>query len=832
LSKEANFGGRKCSGRGQKLNGVRAKIVFALGVGSSVVAVQLARHNFKTATVYAATAKAGTDWPTYNGQAAGDHYSALSQINRTNVSQLKEAWRFDTGEVGGLQTNPLVIGRMMYLYSPSQKILALNAATGKVIWTFNAGVPGQQPNRGMCYWTDGKESRLLASVMDHLYALDPLTGRVISSFGEHGAVDLRKDLGEADYTKTFAVMTTPGVLYKDLIITGFRTSETQPAPRGDIRAYDVRTGKLRWSFHTIPHPGEPGYETWPKDGWKVTGSANNWTGMSVDEKRGIVYVPTGSAVTDFYGADRVGDDLFANTLLALDANTGRLIWHFQGVHHDIWDRDFPSPPALVTVKQNDRRIDAVAQTTKHGFLFLFDRTTGKPLFPIQERPFPASDVPGEVSSPTQPIPLMPAPYARQRLTAEMLTQRTPEAHAWALEQFKNFRSDGLFVPFAIDKQTIILPGFDGGAEWGGSAVDPRSGVIYINSNDVAWTGGLTLNRRGRSPGETTYLSQCSACHGTERGGSPPAFPSLVDIQKTLSDAEITSVVRQGKGRMPSSPNIDDANLRELLIFLHTKPDIAGGSMQPGSSASVPIAGNRNEKIGAALYDKNCAICHSEDLLGGPSNYPGLVGVRGRLGDAQILNDIHDGKGRMPAFPKLNESDTSAILRFLGGAFPQEETSSKKEGGSTFAASEGIAKYRFTGYRKFLDPDGYPAIVPPWGTLNAIDLNSGKYLWKVPLGEYPELAAKGMKNTGTENYGGPIVTAGGLVIIGATIYDRKIRAYTSDTGRLLWTADLPFAGVATPATYMVDGKQYIVIATSGQRDPKGPQGGAYIAFALP
>jgi quinoprotein glucose dehydrogenase len=358
---------------------------------------------------YAATTKAGTDWPTYGGQAAGDHYSTLSQINRNNVRQLKEAWRFDTGEVGGLQTNPLVIGRMMYLYSPSQKILALNAATGKVIWTFNAGVPGQQPNRGICYWTDGKESRLLASVMDHLYALDPLTGKVISTFGEHGAVDLRKGLDEADYTKTFAVMTTPGVLYKDLIITGFRTSETQPAPRGDIRAYDVRTGKLRWSFHTIPHPGEPGYETCPKDAWKVTGSANNWTGMSVDEKRGIVYAPTGSAVTDFYGADRVGDDLFANTLLALDANTGRLIWHFQGVHHDIWDRDFPSPPALVTVIQNNRRIDAVAQATKQGFLFLFDRTTGKPLFPIEERPFPASDIPGEVSSPTQPIPLMPAP---------------------------------------------------------------------------------------------------------------------------------------------------------------------------------------------------------------------------------------------------------------------------------------------------------------------------------------------------------------------------------------------------------------------------------------
>ena len=816
---------------GQKLYSAATKAAaFAIVLGSSVAAFQVARHDSGTTTVHAATASTMADWPAYGGQVAGDHYSALSQINRTNVQQLKVAWKFDTGEVGGLQTNPLVIGRMMYLYSPSQKILALDAATGKTIWTFDTGIPGQQPNRGMCYWTDRKENRLLASVMDHLYALDPLTGKPIPGFGENGAIDLRRNLDETDYTSIFAVMTTPGVLYKDLIITGFRAPETQPAARGDIRAYDVRTGKLRWSFHTIPHPGEPGYETWPKDAWKITGSANNWTGMAVDEKRGIVYIPTGSAVTDFYGADRVGNDLYANTLLALDANTGRLIWHFQGVHHDIWDRDFPSPPALVTVKQNGRLVDAVAQTTKHGYLFLFDRVTGKSLFPIEERPFPASDVPGEVSSATQPIPVMPAPYARQRLTADMLTQRTPEAHAWAVEQFRTFRSDGLFIPFSLDKQTVILPGFDGGAEWGGSAIDPHSGVIYINSNDIAWTGGLTLNNRGGSPGETTYINQCSACHGSNRKGSPPAFPSLVNIQKTISDAEITNVIRQGKGRMPSFPNIDDGHLHELLDFLHTN----NISDDPGarSDPPAPVAGNRNEKTGAELYDKKCAICHGADLSGAPPNYPGLVGVRSRLGDAQVLNTIHNGKGRMPAFPNLSDDETAAILRFLGASALTEEPSSKKEASSPSAPPSDTAKYRFTGYRKFLDPDGYPAIVPPWGTLNAIDLNTGKYLWKVPLGEYPELVAKGMKDTGSENYGGPIVTAGGLVIIGATIYDRKIRAYNSETGSLLWEANLPFAGVATPATYMVDGKQYIVIATSGQRDPKGPQGAAYIAFALP
>jgi glucose dehydrogenase len=769
------------------------------------------------------------DWSTYNGGVTGDHYSPLTQINRRNVGNLKRAWIYDTGERGGLEVNPLVIGRTMYVYTPLQKIVALDAASGKVLWTFNSGITTQMPIRGMSYWTDGKDSRLLASVADHLFALDPKTGKPVVSFGENGAIDLRKDLGEADYTKTFAAMTTPGIIYKNLIITGFREPEVEPAAHGDIRAYDVRTGQLRWSFHTIPHPGDPGYETWPPDAWKTTGSANNWAGMALDEKRGIVYVPTGSAVADFYGYDRLGNDLFADTLLALDAGTGKLLWYFQGVHHDIWDRDFPSPPALVTVKREGRLVDAVAQTTKQGYIFVFDRVTGKPLFPILERPFPPSNVPGEVSSPSQPVPEAPAPFARQLLTADMLTQRTPEAHAWALEQFKTFRSGGQFVPLSLNKQTVIFPGFDGGGEWGGPALDPRTGVIYINSNDIAWTGGLTENTQGRSAGENTYLSQCSVCHGSNRQGAPPAFPSLIGIEGKLSNADIARVVQGGKGRMPSFPNIDDTHLEALLAFLRTPPS----ADDAGSAAPSTVGGNRNEKAGAALYNKNCAICHSDDLLGGPSNYPGLIGVRSRLSDEQILAIIHNGKGRMPGFPKLDTTDTTALLRFLGtGTGPVEEISSKQEARPTDGPAEGTARYRFTGYRKFLDPEGYPAVLPPWGTLNAIDLNTGKYLWKIPLGQYPALTAKGMTNTGSENYGGPILTASGLLFIGATIYDRKIRAFNSETGELLWEADLPYSGVATPATYMIDGRQYVVIATSGQRDEKGPQGAAYVAFALP
>ncbi|MBB5319207.1 c-type cytochrome [Tunturibacter empetritectus] len=810
----------------------RRAIIATLLIAAALASSPLSNQRISAETRTKKHPARRTDWPVYGGQSADDHYSALHQIDRTNVHKLKVAWTFDTKEPGGLQTNPLIVGRVLFGFTPTQTVIALDAATGKNLWTFSTGTPGLQPTRGLSYWTDGTQSILFAGLLTNLYAIDPATGKLISTFGDGGKIDLRKDLNEKDVTQSFAALTTPGIVYKDMIIVGFRAPETEPALHGDIRAYDVHTGKLRWIFHTIPLPGEPGYETWPKDAWKVTGSANNWTGMALDEKRGIVYVPTGSAVNDFYGFDRIGDDLYANTLLALDANTGQRLWHFQGVHHDIWDRDFPSPPSLVTVRSHGKQIDAVAQTTKQGYLFLFDRTNGKPLFPIEERVFPASTAPGEKASPTQPIPSIPAPYARQLLTADMLTTRTPEAHAWATEQFKSFISNGLFVPFTVDKQTVVFPGFDGGAEWGGSAVDIKTGVIYINANDIVWTGGLTENKPGGSLGANVYQSQCSICHGGDRKGSPPAFPSLIDERKHLSDAQITEIIHNGKGRMPSFPNVEAARLTAVLEYLKTGD--TGGS----ATTSAPKSANRNEIAGAKIYDKNCAICHGDDLLGAPSNYPGLLGVRLRLTDQQILANIHDGKGRMPAFHKLTAADTAALLRFLGDSAPIVESAvtsnnfSKKEVESALAPPGGLAKYRFTGYRKFLDPDGYPAVQPPWGTLNAIDLNTGRYLWKIPLGNYPELAAKGLKDTGTENYGGPIVTASGIVFIAATNFDHTLRAFDSRTGTLLWQGDLPYAGNATPATYMVDGRQYVVIATSNARNPKGPQGAAYVAFALP
>jgi quinoprotein glucose dehydrogenase len=666
------------------------------------------------------------DWPRYGGNPENNHYSSLAQINRDNVSKLQIAWTLDTGEEGGLQTSPVIVNGVLYGITPMQKILALDAATGKLLWKFDSGVKGTQPDRGLAYWSSVNGARILAGVMNFLYALDAATGKPIPDFGDAGRIDLRENLGREPASANSIVLTSPGVVFEDLIIVGGRNPETLPAPPGNIRAFDVRTGKLRWSFHTIPLPGEFGYGTWPRDAWKTSGAANNWAGMSLDAARGIVYVPTGSAAFDFYGADRIGDDLFANCLLALDARTGKRLWHFQGVRHDLWDRDFPAPPVLLTVQRNGQTVDAVAQTSKHGFVFLFNRFTGEPLFPIENHAFPTSAVPGEIAAKEQPLPATPAPFARQRLTEDLLTQRTPQAHRWTLDAFKKFRSNGQFVPFSVGTETVVFPGFDGGAEWGGAAVDPRTATIFINSNDIAWTGALAPN--GNETGSRAlYLSQCSVCHGDKLTGSPPSFPSL-------------------------------------------------------------------------------------------------VGIGARLNYAQIASTIRTGKGRMPGFPALTDEQTNAIADFLANGQNKEVASSGLPPPSM--------KYHLSGYNRFLDPDGYPAVQPPWGTLNAINLNTGEYLWKIPFGEYPELASAGLHDTGTENYGGPIVTAGGLLFIGATNYDKKFRAYDSSNGKLLWETTLPFAGNATPATYFVNGRQFIVIAAGGGKDRKSPSGGVYVAFALP
>jgi glucose dehydrogenase len=769
--------------------------------------------------------QASAGWPVYDGGPDGEHYSRLTQINRANVSQLKLAWSFDTGEKGGLQANPVIVGRTLYAYTPKQKVIALDAVTGKLKWKFEAGIEGTQPNRGVAYWTDGKQGRILAGVMNFLYCLDAETGKPIAAFGEDGRIDLRKGLDRGlggNYEEQSIALTTPGIVYKDLIIVGGRNPETHPAPPGDVRAFDVRTGKLRWSFHTIPRPGELGYETWPPEAWKTAGAANNWGGMALDAARGIVYVPTGSAVFDFYGGDRVGDDLYANTLLALDAATGKRLWHFQGVHHDIWDRDFPAPPALFTLERNGKQIPALAQTTKQGYVYLFNRLTGKPLVPIREVPYPASDVPGEVAAKTQPKPDWPASFARQELTADMLTQRTPEAHAWAMKAFGESQAGGQFLPFKVGKQTLILPGFDGGAEWGGPAVDPVSEVLYVNANEMAWVAGLVPAEHGGSLGVRLYRSQCAVCHGRDRSGAPPSFPSLIGIDKRLTVDKIKEAVSQGTGRMPSFPNIDEPKMVALLGYLRSEVEPAAGAgkeMMPVPGQGAPKMGALDES-GADSYRSRCAVCHGDHMEGMPS-MPMLIELGSRATAAQVTETIQKGKGAMPAAPEVAGPELEALLKYLG-----------VDDSARPAAADEAPEYEFTGYKKFLDPDGYPAIAPPWGTLSAIDLKTGKFLWKKPFGEFPELAAKGMKNTGTENYGGPVVTAGGLLFIGATIFDHRFRAFDTRNGEVLWETVLPYSGVATPSTYMIDGKQFVVIAASSMRDPKSPQGGAYFAFALP
>ncbi len=672
------------------------------------------------------------EWSAYQGGPESIHYSTLNQINRGNVGKLKIAWTYDTGDLfpgSEMQCNPIVARGVLYATTPKLRVIALDAANGKLRWSFdpNEGnkLAGKARNRGLTYWEQGSDRRIFVASRHFLYALDARTGKPIATFGEAGHIDLREGLGRPPET-LFVSATSPGIIYKAMLIMGSLVPETLPGAPGDIRAYDVRTGKIRWSFHTIPHPGEFGYETWPKDAWKYSGGANNWSGMSLDEKRGLVFASTGSASFDFYGANRAGDNLFANCVLALKADTGERVWHFQGVRHDVWDRDFPAPPSLVTVRKNGRLVDAVAQISKSGFVFVLDRETGKPMFPVEERSAPASKVDGEVLAKMQPFPVKPPPFSRQVLTEDMLTTRTPEAHQAVLETFRKIHSDGQSAPPSFEG-TVVFPGFDGGGEWGGASFDPESGLLYVNANEMAWI--------------------------------------LKIVEKPVAKEKTSAVV---------------------------------------------------------LYKQNCAGCHREDLQGTPPEFPSLAGIGKKYSENEVSTVIRRGNGRMPAFPQLRPEAVQAISRYL---MTGEDVASM---GGTMA--DYMPKYGTDGYNKFLDPDGYPAFQPPWGTLNAINLDSGEIAWKIPFGEFPELAAKGMGNTGTENYGGGVVTAGGLLFIGATNHDRKFHAFDKTTGKLLWETVLPAAGNATPATYEVNGKQYVVIAAGGGKS-KAPSGGSYVAFAL-
>jgi glucose dehydrogenase len=678
----------------------------------------------------------GPDWPVVNGPGA-THYSMLTQIDRKNIGKLQIAWQFDSGDEfkgSELECNPIVLDGVLYATTPKLRVIALNAATGKLLWAFDPHnghpVTAKQRNRGLTYWGQGDERRLFVGVDKYLYALSAKTGQPIPGFGQEGRIDLLDGLGENAKGLTIQA-TSPGVVYKDLLIQGTLSAEDLPAAPGHIRAFDVHTGKIRWIFHTIPQPGEFGYKTWPKDAYTRIGGANSWSGITLDPKTGLVFVPTGSAAFDFYGANRLGDNLFANCLLALNAATGKRVWHFQFVRHDVWDRDLPAAPTLVEVRQNGRVIDALAQLTKYGRLWLLDRRTGKPLVHYETIRPPQSDVDGEKLSETQVLPTEPAPYARQQVTPEILTNRTPAAHAAVLEQFGKLSSGPQFTPPGF-KGTVIFPGFDGGGEWGGAAWDPETGIMYINATEMAWILRLVPRRVGAEAmtGSTLYRQNCSGCHRLDRKGSPPEFPSLENISSRLSRDQIRDMVLHGGGRMPAFAQIGDGAVDAIVEYLISGKDVRlDGAEHPKTTKFSPL------------------------------------------------------------------------------------------------------KYGIDGYNRWLDPDGYPAVAPPWGTLNAIDLNTKKYVWKKPFGEFPALVQQGLRNTGSENYGGGVITKSGLFFIAATSHDSKIRAFDKANGDVLWEATLPAAGNATPAVYEMNGREYVVIAAGGGKWGE-PSGGSYVAYALP
>lgn len=670
------------------------------------------------------------DWDSYLGGSDRNHFTTLNQITKENVGQLKVAWTYAMPDSGQMQSNPIISNGILYGISASLQVFALNAATGQQLWKFGDPLKNwASTSRGVSLWKGDKENRILFSAGPNLWALDAHTGKPILSFGESGKVDLHEGLPQIAKNK-FIISNTPGTIFKNLIIMPVRLSEGADAAPGDIRAFDVVTGKIKWTFHTIPYPGEYGYATWPKDAYKneYTGAANNWAGMAVDEKRGILFVPTGSAGYDFWGGNRKGKNLFANCLLALDANTGKRIWHFQTTHHDLWDRDLPAPPNLITVTRKGKKIDAVAQITKQGFVFVFDRVTGKPLFDIVEKKVPKSEFMDERTWPTQPIPILPKPYARQSNEINL-----EDVNPYSLnksELKKTLKSlDRHWYAAPSQKGTLILPGFDGGGEWGGAGADPENGILYINSNEMAWVQTMEpVATNLKATGDNVYKTYCKSCHGAELQGTVKSgFPELNTIHQRRQKAFVSEIITQGKGMMPG-------------------------------------------------------------------------------------------------FGQLTPTEKSNLLSFLFKEAPKEVLSQQD------LKIKNLPPYKMTGYTKFLDSEGMAGISPPWGTLNAIDLNTGQYVWKIPLGDEPILAKKGIKNTGAETYGGPIITQNGLLLIAST-KDGKFRAFDRSNGKLLFEYLLPAAAFATPSTYMANGKQYIVMACGGTKlgTAKGNQ---YVAFSLP
>ncbi len=667
-------------------------------------------------------------WRSYRGTPDAMQYSSLDQVDTFNVHLLTPAWTFHTYDTithGTIECNPIIIGERIYLTSPSLILFALNASTGQEIWRFKPPVMGGI-NRGITFWNDQKLEYIFFSAGQYIFALNAHNGNIINTFGNGGKIDLREHLGK-DTSKISISLSTPPIIYQDLLIIGSATGEGYDASPGHIRAYDTHTGNLKWTFHTIPQKGEYGYETWNFKEGENYGGTNNWGGLSLDEKKGIVFVATGSPTYDFYGANRIGDNLFANCVIALNANTGDRIWHYQAVKHDIWDYDLPCAPTLATILWKGKNLDVVLQPTKMGELIILDRITGIPLRDTLQIKTPNSEIPGEKASEFQTFN-QGIKLVHQGWDTNYVTSISDSSKRYVLAQSKKYTSRGMYSPPSL-VGTIDQPGTRGGMGWSGLSFDPKSKTAYTNCNDFPMIFQLSKLRskdKKNDPfyeGERLYMLNCAACHGTDKKGNADGFPALVHLDKKYRPAELKTIVMKGRGLMPSHQQFNDTALNALLDFI-----------------------------------------------------------------------IHD-----------------TIAMYNKGAADE--------------------KYVLNGFRIFTDQEGYPASAPPWGTLNAIDIENQRIKWSVPLGFYPKLKERGMQNTGTQNFGGCVATAGGLIFIGATA-DEKFRAFDANSGKELWSYQLPAGGYATPAVYQVNGKEYIVIAAGGGNRNNTKSGDAYIAFSLP
>jgi len=734
-----------------------------------------------------------TTWKDYGGGPDQSKYFVLDEIDKSNVDQLQVSWMYSTGDDNIYQFNPIVVDTVMYVLAKNNSLVALNAVTGEEIW-IHANLRGIA-RRGINYWEskDRKERRLLFQMNDYLQAIDARTGKSILTFGKNGLVDLKEGLGRDPETIARVQSGTPGKVFENLLLLGSATGEGYVSAPGHLRAYNVVTGELEWTFHTIPQPGEYGYDTWPKDAYKYAGGANTWGEISIDEERGIAYYPLGSPTYDYYGADRIGSNLYGNCILALDARTGERKWHYQLVHHDLWDYDASAAPQLVTVNHDGKRVDAVAVAGKNGFLYAFDRVTGKPLWPIEERPVPASKVPGEQAWPTQPFPTVLPPFARQGMTSKDITPYflTPEERDSLTNRIDSMQT-GFYTPLSQEKETLALPGAVGGAAWGNTASNPDQGMVYVLSIDWPSFYGK-LEQHGFVPkegallaslpegGHNLYTKNCQACHGANREGA--VGPTLVGLGTRLNFDEFQQVVVAGRGEMPAFQHMDKDALRQLYSFLGA--DSRGGPFGRESDSSV--------------------------MPEGP-----VVGAGGAPGGQELRRAVGMGQG-------------SARLKSgaeVGPPYPE-------------GADAPSVRYYTQGWGL-----GHAQLIsPPWSSITAYDLNKGKIKWRAPIGLDMDAAAEGGKNTGVPRAqrNGMIVTSTGIVF--STAKDGKIYAFDADNGKVLWAGKLPTGTEGIPAMYEVKGRHYLVVtattpirwalAEEGKpaKEEAKPQGG-YVVFALP